>query len=208
MYISVMRFRDVQFKAMFFPVHKVKDPQKVDTVDRVEAFRRVFRDDKAKRIKGIKYFCYMYDKGSPLHTQLPVLKERKKVAATLAGFDLDKDANILAQMWKLSSKLYVEIVQQMLKIQHSRAFAVIVAQEAYFDQILEQLILPVEEEEGKDLLQAYQIKAKLNDSLNDIRIQLDALYEEVFRGDTEIVDKIDLSDSMATPESYANKLNQ
>lgn len=203
-----MRFRDVQFKAMFFPVHKVKDPQKVDTVDRVSAFRRVFRDDKSKRIKGIRYFCYMYDKGSPLHTQLPVLAERKRVASTLAGFDLEKDSNILAQMWKLSSPLYIEIVQQMLKVQHSRAFATIVAQEAYFDQILEQLILPVEEEEGKDLLQAYQIKAKLNDSLNDLRVQLDALYEEVFRGDTEIMDKIDLTDSMATPESYADKLTQ
>ena len=203
-----MRFRDVQFKAMFFPIHKVKDPQKVETVDRVDGFRRLFRDDKAKRIKGIKYFCYMYDKGSPLHTQLPVLSERKKIAATLAGFDLEKDSNILSQMFKLSSGLYIEVVQQMLKIQHSRAFATIVAQEAYFDQILEQLILPVAEEEGKDLLQAYQIKAKLNDSLIDLRIQLDALYEEVFRGDTEIMDRVDLNESMATPESYANKLTQ
>lgn len=203
-----MRFRDVQFKGMFFPVHKSDDPQKIDTVERVDAFRRLYKDNKAKRVRCIKYFCYMYDKGSPLYTQVPVLQERKQVAATLAGFSLEDDANLLAQMFKLSSPLYTEIVLKMLKVQHSRAFATIVAQEAYFDQILEQLILPVEEEEGKDLLQAYQIKAKLNESLATLRTQLDALYEEVFKGDEQIQEKISIDDAMATPESYAGKLNQ
>ena len=207
-YIGRMKFRDVQFKTMFFPIHKSTDPQKVSTVERVEGFRRLFRDEKPKRVKAIKYFCYLYDKGSPLHTQVPVLAERKNVAAVLAGYDLEKDSNILAQMFKLSANLYIEIVKQMLKVQHSRAFSTLVAQEAYFEQILEQLILPVEEEEGKDLLQSYQIKAKLNESLAVLRVQIDTLYEEIFKGDLDLQEKIDIGDTMATPESYANKLTQ
>jgi uncharacterized protein YaaW (UPF0174 family) len=143
-----------------------------------------------------------------LHTQVPVLAERKNVAAVLAGYDLEKDSNILAQMFKLSAGLYIEIVKQMLKVQHSRAFSTLVAQEAYFEQILEQLILPVEEEEGKDLLQSYQIKAKLNESLAVLRVQIDTLYEEIFKGDLDLQEKVDIGDAMATPESYANKLTQ
>jgi uncharacterized protein YaaW (UPF0174 family) len=139
---------------------------------------------------------------------VPVLAERKNVAAVLAGYDLEKDSNILAQMFKLSASLYIEIVKQMLKVQHSRAFSTLVAQEAYFEQILEQLIIPVLDEEGKDLLQSYQIKAKLNESLAVLRVQIDNLYEEIFKGDLDLQEKIDMSDTMATPESYANKLTQ
>ena len=203
-----MKFNDRQFNLMLFRIHKVEDPQKQEMVKRVPAFKRLGKDNKSLRVKCIKYFCYLYDRYSPLQTQVHVLKERKQVAATLAGFNLEEDKHVLALLFRLSNPTYVDVVKQMLKLQHSRAFSMIVAQEAYFEQILEQLVTPVEDEEGKDLLQAYSIKSKLSDNLESIKNQLDTLYEEVY-GDNEDVQEIMNADSLlATPEAYASKLTQ
>ena len=116
----------------------------------------------------------MYDYRSPLVSTIPVLKERKQCAAILAGYDLDADKGLLDQLFGLTNQLYVDVVLQMIMFQKSRTFSVLVAKEEYMSQILEQLISPVVDEEGKDLLQAYSIKAKLNDQLSSLRDERDA----------------------------------
>ena len=202
------KFKDSQFRQMTFRVHGSADPQRVQFAEHVPRWKDLHRDEKAKRVKAIKYFCYMYDYRSPLVSTIPVLKERKQCAAVLAGYDLDADKGLLHQLFGLTNQLYVNVVLQMIMFQKSRTFSVLVAKEEYMSQILEQLISPVEDEEGKDLLQAYSIKAKLNDQLSSLREEIDALYDELYGGDEQLQEVVEKSDVLATPESYANRLTQ
>lgn len=203
------KFKDSQFKAMTWRVHGSADASRVKFSEHVPRWKDLHRDHKAKRIKAIKYFVYMYDYRSPLVSTIPVLKERKQCAAVLAGYDLEADKGLLDQIFGLTNQLYVDVVLQMIMFQKSRTFSVLVAKEEYMSQILEQLISPVTTEDSdKDLLQAYSIKAKLNDQLSSLRDEIDALYEELYGGDEQLQEVIEKSEILATPESYANRLTQ
>lgn len=196
-------FKDTDFKRMRWPVYKAKSIDETKTDDITE-FRRL----KSKKLEVIKYFCLLYDKGSPLPRRLQDTKERKLVAAKLAGFDTTRpdDHNYVMQLSKLSLPVHVDIVKQMLRLQHNRDFSRISALEYYFEECVDKMLSLVEESDKVDpkkMLDAMTVKDTMRKSMKATSEELDSLYAKIYGDDNDLEEIVNTMTSW-TPESVAD----
>lgn len=188
-----MNFRASDFKPMRWKVHGINNLTNLEkAVKDVPEFRRVNKD---RRVATIKYFAYMYDANSPMLRRITDVKERKKEAATLSGLNLtdETDYKYAEQLWRLTQSLYREIVQRMLRNQHSRLISKIVAQEIYFEECRDKMITEIDSDSSdKDILEAMKKKASLSEEMDKIDARLNRYYAELNSGDPEVEEKIDV----------------
>lgn len=199
-------FKDSDFRKMRWRVYKAKDLADTN-LEELEAIKR-FRANKADKLRLGAYFAYMYDANSPLPKRIQEVKERKAVAAKLAGFDLTL-ANEYAhatQIFALSSPVYVDIVVQMLKVQHNRDFSRIAALENFFQECVEKMFAIVEESDKMDtkkVLDALTVKDGLRKFMKATSEELESLYAKIY-GDDKQLEELVGSKLNWSPELVAN----
>lgn len=154
---------------------------------------------------ALKYVVLMYDDNTPLSQYETNMLRRKQLAATMAGFDTEKDESLLETIYDLSVPGMVELVgQYMFKYCKQRLWIKIVVNEQLFEEYSKRLMQPVSSSgqsqstdvgalvaKGgeKDELQAYQIKAKLREELDSIGDSLDKYYREMYQVDEVLAKK-------------------
>lgn len=180
-------FKDGDFRNMRFKVYRAKD-YSATGLDTVMAMRRITQRN---RMKVGAYFAYMYDANSPVPRRVQDLKERKAVAAKLAGFDLTQaeEYNLVSQIFALSSEVYVDIATEILKVQHNRDFARISALEKFFDECVEKMFAIVEEGDkmdAKKVLDAMTVKDGLRKYMKATSEELEGLYAKIYGGDKQL----------------------
>lgn len=188
---------------MRWNVRKAKELKEIEGYKEVPQFMNVAKE---RRLVTAKYFIYMYDANSPLHKRIPEIQKRKEEAAILAGLKLseEKDYKYAEQLWKLTQQLYVDIVVRILKVQKNKLFSLIVAQENYFDELMENMLKVVEIEDAKDVLASMKIKGQLSEEMDKVNSRLAAYYSDLFKGDDVVEAKVDLS-SYENPASVARR---
>jgi hypothetical protein len=180
-------FKDGDFRYMRYKVYRAKD-YGATGLDTVMAMRRITQRN---RMKIGAYFAYMYDANSPVPRRVQDLKERKAVAAKLAGFDLTQaeEYNLVSQIFGLSAEVYVDIATEMLRAQHNRDFSRISALEKFFDECVEKMFAIVEEGDkmdAKKVLDAMTVKDGLRKYMKATSEELEGLYAKIYGGDKQL----------------------
>lgn len=207
-------FKDGDFRYMRYKVYKAKDYASTG-LDTLNAMKRIGAKNK---MKVGAYFAYMYDANSPVPKRVQDLKERKAVAAKLAGFDLTvpEEYNTASQIFALSIPVYVDIVTEMLRVQHNRDFARISALEKFFDECVEKMFAIVEEGDkmdAKKVLDAMTVKDGLRKYMKATSEELEGLYAKIYGGDKQIEELVgqkmswspELVGAMTEGEDYDTK---
>lgn len=141
----------------------------------------------------IRYVILMYDVTSPLRQHYPDLSKRKEFAATLAGFDLMKDDVVSLFEFRLNDEPYeplLDMITTYLKYQNNWVWSMIVSNEQAFYEYNRRVMMPVEGNRDKDILQAINIKTQIMVSQDDIYQRLQKYYRELSGGDDKLQEAI------------------
>lgn len=157
------------------------------------------------RGNAAQYIMYFYDRQTPLRNLYPDVDQRKKQAAILAGFDLEKDKGLLASMFNLTNEPLTNAVISFIRFQNSRAWSGLVANEQLLWETQENLMRRFEEfKDHKQLLDAVKVKTQISETSDKI-MTLIAKYEaELFAGDDVARDAdAKMRSTGVSPESFA-----
>lgn len=158
-------------------------------------------DDKMHR-----YVILMYDVNSPLRQHYPELGKRKEFAASMAGYDLMKDDVTGLFDFKINDEPHEElldIIIRYLKYQNNWVWSMIVSNEQAFYEYNRRVMMPVEGNRDKDILQAISIKTQIMNSQDDIYQRLQKYYRDLSGGDTNLEEAITIRKRLR-PEEIAN----
>lgn len=170
-----------EFNDLFFPIHGVKDVMSVDRIKDLKSVKHISDKD---RDKVVKFFVYLYDKGTPVFKKESDLEKRKKVSANLAGFTKN-DRKLFEEVSTLKVAASRDLLFEMLQVQNNRLWIKIIAQEKYFSECAEVLIKSVELESDKDVIAAIEKKSKLSKEMDEIDERLKRYWTEFTMGDEE-----------------------
>jgi hypothetical protein len=157
--------------------------------------------------KLIRYVILMYDQTSPLRQHYPELGKRKEFAASIAGYDLMKDDVTTLFDFKINDEPYEElldIIMKYLKYQNNWVWSMIVSNSEAFYEYNRRVMMPVEGNKDKDILQAINIKTQIMESQDQIYQRLQRYYRELSGGDENLEESLKLRKRI-TPESISLK---
>lgn len=141
----------------------------------------------------IRYVVLMYDVSSPLRQHYPDLSKRKEFAASLAGFDLMKDDVVSLFEFRLNEEPHEDLLAMItayLKYQNNWVWSMIVSNEQAFYEYNQRVMMPVEGNRDKDILQAINIKTQIMESQDQIYQRLQRYYRELSGGDEKLQEAI------------------
>lgn len=159
--------------------------------------------------KMARYILLMYDQKSPLRDHYPDLQKRKQFAASIAGFDLDKDD--VTELFDFKKKVEEEYVPNdemldatiaYLKYQSNWTWSMIVSNEQAFYEFNKRVMMPVDGNKDKDILQAINIKTQIMNSQDEIAGRLKRYFRELSGEDQSLEDAI-VKKKRLTAESVA-----
>lgn len=184
---------------MFFPVHGKRHIKRTKHLGLVSGIDGLPSND---RDGIVKYFLYMYDKGSPLPSKIIDLNERKQAAADLAKIP-KSDTTLREKLFSLTDSRYREIVHSILRVQNHRLWQQLVSNEQYFYELQERMLEPVEESrDDKQDIDAIEKKFRLSQISEEIDEKLTRMYE-LYYGDS--AEELATDDRiMWTPEGIAD----
>ena len=151
----------------------------------------------------MRYILFMYDPKSPLIRDIRNIKSRKQEAAKLAGFDLEKDTDLLDGLYDFTDeRILKSTVHFLIEFIHDRVWSMIVSLEQTFYEYNERLLKPVDstDTKEKDIMATIVLKSKLIQDLKDIHNLLKEYYKEIF-DDEKLIEKIV---NKITPESMSS----
>jgi hypothetical protein len=141
----------------------------------------------------LKYVLLMYDMNSPLREYYPELDKRKQFAASMAGYDLDKDDvtglfdfKIKVEDEEVAHEELLNIITKYLKYQNNYMWSMIVSNEQAFYEFNKRVMIPVDGQRDKDILQAVDIKNKLMDAQDTIVQRLQKYFRELTGEDDQL----------------------
>jgi hypothetical protein len=136
----------------------------------------------------LRYICLLYDPKSPLTTGERDLNYRKEVAAQLAGFNSEKDAEYLERLFDSKQEWVVAMTMKyLIRFIKQRKWAYISAVENKYWEKIARLNQPIQKaDKESDELRAYQIVESITDSAYKDLSRLDTLYSEFFGDDEEL----------------------
>lgn len=159
--------------------------------------------------KMMRYIILMYDVNSPLKDHYPDLVKRKEAAATMSGYDLLKDDVVKMFEFKIQDgedyipyDEMINLVIDYLKYQNNWVWSMIVSNENAFYEYVRRVMMPVEGNRDKDILQAINIKTQVMESQDQIYQRLQRYYRELSGGDSSLQDEI-VKRRKISPESIA-----
>ena len=156
--------------------------------------------------KMIRYVILMYDVSSPLRHHYPELGKRKEFAASLAGYDLMKDDVTGLFEFRIDDEPYEELldmIMRYLKYQNNWVWSMIVSNEQAFYEYNRRVMMPVEGNRDKDILQAINIKTQIMTSQDEIYQRLQKYYRELSGGDEKLQEEITVRKRLR-PEQIAD----
>lgn len=161
--------------------------------------------------KQIRYVLLMYDQNSPLRNHYPDLSKRKEFAASIAGYDLMKDDVTMLFDFKqkndedeyVPNEELLAVIMKYLKYQNSWVWSMIVSNEQAFYEYNMRVMMPVEGNKDKDILQAINIKTQIMTSQDEIYQRLQKYYKDLSGGDAQLEDAI-VKRKRVRPEDIAN----
>lgn len=161
--------------------------------------------------KMMRYVILMYDANSPLKEHYPELGKRKEFASTLAGYDIMKDDVVSLFEFRIQDgedyKPYDELLDLIinyLKYQNNWVWSMIVSNEQAFFEYNKRVMMPVDGNRDKDILQAINIKTQIMTSQDEIYQRLQKYYRELSGGDQNLETEI-VKRKRITPENLAKR---
>lgn len=160
--------------------------------------------------RQLRYVILMYDVNSPLRNHYPELIKRKQFAASLAGYDLDKDD--VTELFDFKLKVdgvyvpheeLIAVIIKYLKYQNNWVWSMIVSNEQAFYEYNMRVMMPVDGMKDKDILQAINIKTQIMSSQDDIYQRLQKYYKDLTGGDADLEEAITKRKRLR-PEEIAN----
>jgi hypothetical protein len=157
-------------------------------------------DDAARTMR---YVVALYDPKSPLVRDYPDLNTRKIAAATIAGFDINVDAESEEMLFTCDSEFLVQLIVNYLRyVVKSRVWAALQADEQTFWEFVTRLMLPITRgDKDRDLVGAVSVKTKLSEDKENINDRLDRNWSRFLADDDQLIRKIETGDY--SPEGYA-----
>lgn len=162
-------------------------------------------DDKLTR-----YVLLMYDMNSPLREYYPEISKRKQFAASIAGFDLDKDDvtalfdfKIKVNDEEVAYDELLNIITKYLKYQNNYVWSMIVGNEQAFYEFNKRVMLPVDGNRDKDILQAITIKTQIMTAQDEIVQRLQKYLRQLTGEDDQLEEAI-TKRKRIRPEDIAN----
>jgi hypothetical protein len=141
----------------------------------------------------LKYVLLMYDMNSPLREYYPELEKRKQFAASMAGYDLDKDDvtglfdfKVKVEDEEVAHEELLNLITKYLKYQNNYMWSMIVSNEQAFYEFNKRVMIPVDGQRDKDILQAVDIKNKLMDAQDTIVQRLQKYFRELTGEDDQL----------------------
>ena len=172
---------------------------------------------KLKKILGdaddrmIRYVILMYDVSSPLRQHYPELGKRKEFAASIAGYDLMKDDVTCLFDFKVKVndeyepyEELLDIIIKYLKYQNNWVWTMIISNEQAFFEYNKRVMMPVEGNKDKDILQAISIKTQIMTSQDEIYQRLQKYYKDLSGGDSNLEEAITIRKRLRPEEIAAN----
>lgn len=159
--------------------------------------------------KMVRYVILMYDVSSPLRQHYPELGKRKEFAASIAGYDLMKDNVVSLFDFKIDEEPHEELLDMIikyLKYQNNWVWSMIVSNEQAFYEYNRRVMMPVEGNKDKDILQAINIKTQIMSSQDEIYQRLQKYYRDLSGGDDKLEEAITTRKRLR-PEEIANVQN-
>ena len=163
----------------------------------------------------IKYIILMYDVSSPLRQHYPELGKRKEFAASMAGYDLLKDDVTTIFEFKIKNEqgeyepneALLGIIIKYLKYQNNWVWSMIVSNEQAFYEYNMRVMMPVDGNKDKDILQAITIKTQIMSSQDAIYQRLQKYYKDLSGGDSDLEQAITIRKRLRPEEIAANVYN-
>lgn len=159
--------------------------------------------------RQMRYIMLMYDVNSPLKRHYPDLMKRKEFAAALAGYDLMKDNlttlfNFKDEVGEVNEKL-LSVVMSYLRYQNNWVWTMIVSNEQAFYEYNGRVMMPVDGDRDKDILQAVTIKTQIMKAQDEIYDRLKRYYRELTGGDDSL-DELITTTKRLRPEDIAKNV--
>lgn len=161
--------------------------------------------------KTARYILLMYDQNSPMRHHYPDLAKRKQFSADLAGFDLDKED--VTKLFDFRIKIeegyepYEELIEatiKYLKYQNNMVWSMIVSNSEAFYEYNKRVMMHVDGQKDKDILQAIEIKSKIMSSMDEIYQRLQKYNRELSGGDDKL-EEVMTKRKRISPESLATR---
>lgn len=161
--------------------------------------------------KQLRYVLLMYDVNSPMRHHYPDLHKRKEFAASVAGYDLMKDDVTTLFEFRIKNdedeyepnEALLGSIIKFLKYQNNWVWSMIVSNEQAFYEYNMRVMMPVEGNKDKDILQAINIKTQIMSSQDEIYQRLQKYYKDLSGGDIELEEAITKRKRLR-PEEIAN----
>lgn len=142
----------------------------------------------------MRYVLLMYDMNSPLREYYPELDKRKQFAASMAGYDLDKEDVTELFDFKVKgedgeytpNEHFINMIMAYLKYQNNWVWSMIVSNSEAFYEFNKRVMMPVDGARDKDILQAINIKTQIMESQDQVYQRLQKYYRELTGDDQEI----------------------
>jgi len=136
-----------------------------------------------------RYIVALYDPKSPLIRGESNLIRRKEIAAGIAGFDLDKDADMLEVVYDCKYEHVVLMIQNYLRyFVRSMEWAMLVSYESAFWEFQSRLMQPIERgDKDKDLMTAVGNKTKLADDIKALYEKFEAAKDQFYGNDEVLI---------------------
>lgn len=152
----------------------------------------------------IRYVVACYDKGSPIVRVISNIGTRKMEAALVAGYDLEKDSEVLDDIFAFEGET-MTLGILLLKEQNDMYWAMTVSNEQCFWEYQKALNTSITNyKDDKQKMDALNVKSKIMDECDKITERVEAYRLKIF-GDPEIVAKV--SKKNFSPESIAHRKN-
>jgi hypothetical protein len=175
---------------------------------------------KLKKILGdvddrmMRYVILMYDVSSPLRQHYPELGKRKEFAASISGYDMTKDDVTCLFDFKVKVndeyepyEELLDLIIKYLKYQNNWVWTMIISNEQAFFEYNKRVMMPVEGNRDKDILQAINIKTQIMTSQDEIYQRLQKYYKDLSGGDSTLEEAITIRKRLRPEEIAANVYN-
>lgn len=160
--------------------------------------------------KMLRYVILMYDMNSPLREYYPEVSKRKQFAASIAGYDLNKedvtplfDFKIKIDDEEVPYDDLLNLIVKYLKYQNNYVWSMIVSNEQAFYEFNKRVMLPVDGNRDKDILQAITIKTQIMTAQDEI-VQRLQKYLRQLTGEDEQLEESITKRKRIRPEDIAN----
>lgn len=185
------------FNKLIFNPFGLSDEELIEQVEQKQKLYEVlgaekgimgsFHTSKERRAKQIRYLLYLYDKHSPLWISDPDIKDRKKKAASLAGYDILNDKKkTLDEIFLLSDPHLAKSVSSFIRYQNSATLSSLITDEHVLYELEEAILQHLDDfKDDKQMIDHYKVKLDLTEKKQKLLELINKNKYEIWQDDKE-----------------------